>query len=451
MSNEIKSNSEAGKEPNVTGQVDGTLAPVEKVSAIASLRIPNFRLLLTGTVLSNAANWIQQITLSWLVYDLTGSGTILGSINLVRAVAGLCMIPLAGLLVDRLNRRILITIENGWLFAITFLIGLMIILSHANITLLFIFAFLGGIVNTVDQTLRQVLIFDLVPRDLAPNAVAILQTGWSLMRVLGPSIGGFFIIWFGAGGNFLIQSGAYVLIAITILQIRFPQRKSIVVGSSPIKNIKEGIRFVVKERVTRTFMMMGIIMPLLTIPIFMILPPIYAVKVFGDESGKVLGLLMGAVGVGGIVGGIVVASLGRFEHRGRLQLLALFMLNMSLIGFAFGSILPVALLCLAAAGFFELIFLTTNQTLLQLSIPDHLRGRVTAVVNLTNVITPLGGMLAGAGSDLLGGPKIITVILAGTSAVIAILVFILIPTVRNYRLSQGIASNITNIPARTGT
>ena len=150
---------------------------------------------------------------------------------------------------------------------------------------------------------------------------------------------------------------------------------------------------------------------------------------------------MGAVGVGGIAGGLVVASLGRFEQRGRLQLLALFVLSLSLIGFAFSSTLPLALLCLAVAGFSELIFLTTNQTLLQLSIPDHLRGRVTAVVNLTNVIMPLGGMLAGVGSDLLGGPKTITVILAGTAAVIAILVFILVPTVRNYRLSQGMASN----------
>ena len=228
MSDEIKSNSKTGKKPAITSPVDDTSAPIEKISAVASLRIPNFRLLLAGTVLSNAANWIQQITLSWLVYNLTGSGTILGSINLVRAVAGVCMMPLAGLLVDRLNRRMLITIENGWLFTITFVIGLTVLSGHANIAFLFIFAFMGGMVKRSTQTLRQVLIFDLVPRALAPNAVAIIQTGWSLMRVLGPSVGGFFILWFGAGGNFLIQSGAYVLIAITILQIRFPQRKSIV-------------------------------------------------------------------------------------------------------------------------------------------------------------------------------------------------------------------------------
>ena len=257
----------------------------------------------------------------------------------------------------------------------------------------------------------------------------------------GPSAGGFLILWFGAGGNFLIQAGVYALVAITILQIKFPAQKIDTIQNSPIQNIKEGISYVAKERVTRTFMMMGVIMPLLTIPIFTILPPIYAVRVFGDESGRVLGLLMASAGVGGIIGGILTASLGRFEYRGRLQLLALFFLAISLMAFAFSSSLVVALLFLALAGFFEMIFLTSNQTLLQLSIPNNLRGRVTAVVNLSSAVSPLGGMLAGVGSDLFGGPKMITIILTGIAAGIAIIVLLVSPTVRNYRLSQGMASN----------
>jgi MFS family permease len=413
----------------------------EKIGTLASLRLRNFRLLLTGSVLSNAAQWIQQVTLSWLVYDLTGSGTILGSINLVRSMASMSMIPMAGLLVDRLNRRMLIMIENGWLFAITASLGLMLVFGHASVSYLFVFALMGGMVQTVDMTLRQVLIFDLVPRSLAPNAVALIQTGWSLMRVLGPSIGGFLILWFGPGGNFLLQASAYVLIAITIVQIRFPVRKTDMVRVSPLQNIREGIRYVVKERVTRTFTMMGVIMPLLTIPIFSILPPIYAVEVFGDESGRVLGFLMASVGAGGIIGGVVTASLGRVERRGIVQLASLFLLCLTLIGFAFSTKLLLALPLLALSGFFEMIFLATNQTLLQLSIPDNLRGRVTSVVNLSWAISPLGGLLAGVGSDLFGGPKMITIILASIAAGIAVLVFLFSPTVRNYRLSQQITAH----------
>jgi MFS family permease len=161
------------------------------------------------------------------------------------------------------------------------------------------------------------------------------------------------------------------------------------------------------------------------------------VKVFGDESGRVLGFLMASVGLGGICGGVVTASMGKMERRGLLQLGSIFMLGASLIGFAFSTSLPVALLFLALSGFFELIFLATNQTLLQLSIPDEMRGRVTSVVNLNMALSPLGGLIAGVGSDLLG-PKTITIVMAGLASAVAVFVLIFSSTVRNYRLSQAI-------------
>jgi predicted MFS family arabinose efflux permease len=403
---------------------------------LGSLSIRNFRLLLTGTTLSNAAQWIQQVTLSWLVYDITGSGTILGTINLVRSAASLSMMPMAGLLIDRLKRRKLLMLENGFLFVITFTLGVFLLLGYSHLWFLFIFAFLGGMVQTVDQALRQVLVFDLVPRSQTPNALALIQTGWSLMRSFGPMLGGFLILWIGPGGNFVVQSSAYALIVLTITRIQFPDRHLDGVKGSPLKNIKEGIQHVMKERVTRTFTLMGFILPIFIIPIFTILPPIYAVKVFGDDSGRILGFLLASVGVGGIIGGIVTASLGNLQRRGILQLGALFMLSLSLVAFAFSTKLWISLPLLALSGFFEIIFLTTNQTLLQLSIPDNLRGRVTSVVNLNAALSPLGGLMAGAGSDLLGGPKMITIFMAGTAAAIAILVLVFSSTVRDYRLSR---------------
>jgi MFS family permease len=416
---------------------------VKKIGTFASLSIRNFRLLLTGTTLSNAAQWIQQVTLSWLVYDLTASGTMLGTINMVRAAALLVMIPISGILIDRLNRRILLLIINGWLFTITLALGLMLLFGHNSLRYLFVFSLLGGMAQTIDVTLRQVLVFDLVTRSFTPNAVALVQTGWSLMRSFGPGIGGLLILWFGPGGNFLIQAGVYLLVALTIMQIKFPARKLNIVQGSSLENILEGIRYVMRERTTKAFMLMGMILPLLIIPVFVILPPIYAVKVFNDGSGKVLGFLMSSVGVGGIVGGVVTASLGHFERRGILQLASLFLLSLSLIAFAFSTTLLIALPLLALSGFFEMIFLTTNQTLLQLSIPDNLRGRVTSVVNLNIALLPLGGLIAGIGSDLFGGPKPITIILAGIAAIVPFFVLLLSPTVRTYRLSKAMTPGST--------
>ncbi|MFC2069572.1 MFS transporter [Chloroflexota bacterium] len=421
--------------PDTNGKSSPSL---EKIGTLSSLRIPNFRLLFIGTTLSNAAQWIQQVTLGWLVYDLTASGSMLGTVNLVRSMASLGMIPVAGGLIDRLKRRRLLMIENGWLFAISLALGLLLFFGHRQIAYIFIFSFLAGIVSTIDGNLRQVLVFDLVPRSHTPNAMALIQTGWSLMRSFGPAMGAFLLLWFGAGGNFLVQAGAYVLIVITIIRIQFPTRNVGGVSISPLQNIREGIRYVAKEPVTRAFMLLGFILPLFIIPIYTILPPIYAVEVFGDESGKVLGYLMAIVGLGGIAGGVVTASLNRVERRGLVQLACLFLVSLTLTGFAFSSTLWVALIFLAISGFFEVIFLTTNQTLIQLSIPDELRGRVTSVVNLNAAMSPLGGLIAGIGSDMFGGPRTITIIICSIVAVIAVCVFLGSPTIRNYRLSQAI-------------
>ncbi len=384
--------------------------------------------------------WIQQVTVSWLVYDITGSGTLLGTINMVQSMASVSMLPAAGIMIDRANRRLLMLMSSGWMFIITLVLGLILVLHGSYVSHLFVFACLAGLGQCIEGNLRQVVVFDLVPRAIVPNAVALIQTGWSLMRSFGPAIAGFLILWFGPGGNFLIQAGAYILIALTIIQIRFPKRDPGIVRGSPIQNIREGLAYIARQRVTRTFTIMGFVLPLFILPTFTILPPIYAKDVFHGGS-DTLGFLMASVGLGGIAGGIVTASLNRVERRGLVQLAALFLLSLTLVLFAFCTTLWVALLVLVVAGFFEMIFMVTNQTLLQLSIPDNLRGRVTSVVNLNAILMPVGGLIAGSASDFLGGPKMVTIILCSMAAGIAVIAYFISPTIRNYRIGQAIHSS----------
>ena len=146
-----------------------------RIGVLSSLRIPNFRLLLVGTTLSNAAMWIQQITLAWLVYDLTGSGTMLGTVNLVRSISSISMIPISGVLIDRLRRRRLLMMNNGWLCIISVAIGLLLVTGHEQMIFIFIFAFLAGVVTGMENNLRQVLVFDLVPRSHTPNGLALVR------------------------------------------------------------------------------------------------------------------------------------------------------------------------------------------------------------------------------------------------------------------------------------
>jgi MFS family permease len=403
----------------------------------SSLRVRNFRLLLLGTTLDNMAMWIQQVTMSWLVYDITGSGAMLGLINLSRSAATVGLAPVSGVIIDRFPRRTLMLWTCVWLMVLSGLLGVILLTGRRDVWFLFAFAFLGGVAQAIDIPLRQTVVFVLVPRTLASNAVALLQTGWGLMRSIGPAVGGLLIAAFGPGGNFLIQALAYVLILLNTLRLTFPSQAPPGPRQNMLKNMGEGVRYVRGQPVTRAFLMLGWVLPLLIIPTYSALPPIYAKEVYHGGP-RTLGLLLAAVGVGGVAGGLFAASLGSVDRRGVVQLGGLFLLSLTLIGFALTTSLIVAVVMLALSGFFEMIYLTSNQTLLQLSIPDDLRGRVTSLVTLNMGMAPLGAVYAGTGADLIG-PAAVTVILSSLAAAIAVGTYLFSPTVRDYRISRVLA------------
>ncbi|MFN2203920.1 MAG: MFS transporter [Caldilineaceae bacterium] len=411
-------------------------APAQSGS-FAVLRIPNFAWFLTGTTLMNAASWIQNVTLSWLVYDLTSSGAMLGTLNLVRSVATIGLAPMAGVVTDRVPARRLFFSVALWLFAITLGMGLVLVSGPVIVWTLFLFSLLGGIGLAFSMPLQQTIIFAIVSRKQSPSAVALVQTGWAVMRSIGPAIGGFLILWVGPAGNFFVQAGAYALVMVTVLQLNLPKARTDVARTRERGTFREGWTYIVKHPSTRTFIFMSWILPLFVIPNFNALPPIYAKDVFNGGP-DTLGILLSAIGIGGIIGGFLTTSLGDLERRGLLQLAALLMLSISLIAFALASNLAMACVYLALAGFFEMIYLTTNTTLIQLSIPDEVRGRVTGIVTLRSGLMPIGAFIAGVGADFVG-PQMMTILMGGAAGVIAILVYFFSPTMRDYRLSEAMA------------
>jgi MFS family permease len=418
---------------NTTDTDTGT-EPAVRNSTFAVLGVPSFAWFLSGTTLSNAAQWIQNVTLSWLVYDLTSSGTLLGTLNLVRSIATVGLVPIAGVAIDRFSRRGLLYATNIWLLAISFAFGLVLLGNPEIVWPLFLFSFLGGIGQAVSMPLSQTVVFSVAPRAMMPAAVALVQTGWAIMRSIGPAIGGFLLLWVGPAGNFFVQAGAYALVILTIIKLQMPYEQQDVDKAKSGNSFRVGWNYIVSNKPTQAFLLMSLLLPLLIIPNFGALPPIYAKDIFSGGP-DTLGLLLSAIGIGGIVGGFVTASLGKFDRRGMLQLAMLLMLSLSLIAFAFSTTLWMALACMVLAGFFEMVFLTTNMTLLQLTIPGSLRGRVMGIVSLRSGLMPVGAFIAGIGADLVG-PRTMTIIFSGSIAAIALIVFFASPTIREYRLSQ---------------
>jgi MFS family permease len=411
----------------------------------AALGTPSFAWYLAGTTFSNAAMWIQSVTLSWLVYDVTSSGAMLGTLNLVRSIATVGLAPFAGVAIDRLSRRGLLYATSIWLFALSFGLGLILLGIPAAVWPLFLFSFLGGVGQAVSMPLRQTVVFSIVPRSQAPGAVAIVQTGWAVMRSVGPAIGGFMILWFGPAGNFFVQAGAYALVILTVAKLHLPREQPHIAVGKTRGSLRDGLHYVLSEPTTLAFVLMGWVLPLFIIPNFSALPPIYAKDVFAGGP-DTLGTLLSAVGVGGIAGGFVTASLGKLERRGLVQLVSLLLLSLTFIAFAFSTALWMGLVLMALAGFFEMIYLTTNSTLLQLSIPDALRGRVMGIVSLQSGLMPVGAFIAGIGSDLVG-PRTTTLILGGITGAIAVVVYLASPVIREYRLSQAMAAPDDKVPS----
>jgi MFS family permease len=410
------------------------LAPAQGSGPFAVLSAPGFAWFLAGTTLTNTAHWIQSVTLSWLVYDLTSSGTMLGTLNLVRSLATVGLIAFAGVAIDRLPRRGLLYATSLWLFAISLIFGFVLLGYPAAIWPLFLYSFLGGVGEAVCRPLRETALFSIVPRAQAPSALALIQTGWAVMRSIGPAIGGFLILWIGPAGNFFVQAVAYALVTLTVLKLKMPYERRQPVKTQTRGTFREGWAYILSQPTTLAFLLMSLLLPLVIIPNFSALPPIYAKDVFGGGP-DVLGTLLSAVGVGGIAGGFVVATLGKCDRRGLLQLGALLALAASFAIFALSTSFWMAVALMALAGFTEMIYLTTNATLIQLSIPDELRGRVTGIISLRSGLMPVGAFIAGIGSDLFG-PRTMSLVFAGVLAAITVTVYFTLPVVRDYRLSR---------------
>ena len=420
----------------MTTNAETAAKSVAQKGSFAALGESNFAWFLAGTTLTNAAQWIQTVTLRWLVYDLTSSGTMLGTLSLTRSIATVGLATFAGVAIDRLPRRRLLYATSIWLFAISFGFALVLLGNPTIVWPLFLFSLLGGIGQAVSGPLRQTVVFSIVPRSMAPGAVALVQTGWAVMRSLGPALGGFLLLWFGPAGNFFVQAGAYALVILTIVKLRLPYEPPAVEHAQTRGGLVEGWKYVISNPTTLAFLLMSWILPLLIVPNFSALPPIYAKDIF-EGGPDTLGTLLSAVGVGGIIGGVVTASLGKLERRGLLQLASLLLLALSFIAFAASTKLWMAILFIALAGFLEMVYLTTNQTSLQLSIPDELRGRVTGIVSLRSGLSPVGAFIAGIGADIVG-PRTMTLIFSGILIVIAVSAYLASPIIREYRLSQAL-------------
>lgn len=386
---------------------------------LSTLRFRNFRNLWLGSFASYAGQWIQQATIAWLAYDMTGSSSLLGAIMGMRAIPMFLCAPIAGVAADRYDRRSLLLLSQ-LISAFTALVfGIVLASGAAQVWHLFVFVLISGVGSVMDRPVRLTIIFDLVPREEAMQAVAINMVAFSVTRIAGPALAGFLIAWVGATGNLFVQAAAFFAAAATAIVIVFPRHERKMTGRSAVAELVEGMRFAVTNRNTRVLLAAGIAPFFLLVPIFAGMLPLYAKDVYGSGP-EVLGMLMTSVGVGGVAGGWIAGRCMRFARQGMVQACAIFWMSIAFTALAFAPSVPFACVALAAAGVGEMVHFTSNQATLQMCVPEAMRGRIASLLQFYPGFISLGVMVAGVLADVIG-IRLLTGLLAATAAALAAL------------------------------
>ncbi len=381
---------------------------------LPALAYRDFRLLWAGVLFASGGLWVQNVTVGWLVYTLTGSSVLLGLLNGIGVIPWLFVSPVAGAMADRIDRRFLLLGASAVLVTAALIIGALTATGHVEVWHLYVFVLVSGCAWSVDQPVRQAMVGSSVPREVIANAVALNSAGFNLSRIVGPGVAGLMIAFLGAGGNFFVQAAAFAGVGLTVWAMASAPPRRGAAAQSVLSNMKAGFRWVWGNAPARMLMMLALTPFFLGFP-FLSLMPIFAEDVLKiGPSG--LGLLLAANGVGALSGAMLMAAVGPKRRRGPFLMAMLGCMGVSLVAFSLMDSLPVALLCLVVVGVCQMCYAATNMTRLQLLVPDEYRGRAMSIFMLNNAFFPLGSLTAGIVAGFIGAPS--TVTLMGVSCVL---------------------------------
>jgi MFS family permease len=396
---------------------------------LRSLRRRNYRLYFVGQLISLIGSWMQTTAQQWLVYRLTGSEFSLGAVTFATFIPVLVLSLVMGVIVDRVERRRLLLITQT-LFALTAAalaaLTLTGVIEYWHIILL---ALVNGIGNALDMPARQAFNIDLVEKDDVLNAIALNSSAFNGARIIGPAIGGAVVAIVGEGPAFGLNAVSFLGVIGALLMMRMPPFTPPERRGSGLHELREGLAYLVRNRTVLGLVSMVAAFNLVGFP-YVVLLPVFAGEVLGTGATG-LGQLLAAQGVGALVGGLGLAFLGDRQAKGPMILVNRALLPAGILLVGLSRTMPLSMLGLALGGYAQINQLAMTNTLIQLAVPDELRGRVVSTFTWAlGGFWPLGSLLTGWMAERIGS-AVTVVALAGVSALIALIGWALFPEVRH--------------------
>ena len=371
----------------------------------AWLAYPNFRLLWFGNFFANNAQWLQLLSVGWLVQRLSEGSSVAGllvvTVGGINTLPGLVAGPWGGVLSDRFDRRKLVITFQLVMAGLALSFALLVLSERVEVWHAYVFVILAGTCHAIVQPMRQSLIAGTVPREMLGNALATNVLTITGTRIVGPFIGGILIFTLGFFWNFTIEACLYLCNVVMILRLQTPYYRpgDARQRGSALANMVEGLRYVWSgERAFFQLMILSVIPNIILHPAWFLFP-VFTAEVLQRDA-NVGGYLLAITGVGGLLAALFMASFGFVFPKGRVVLGAAIASSVTLMMFAYAKWMALAFVIIAAMAFSQAFFRTTRGTLIQTLAPDSLRGRLTSLQSFDRGFLVVASLGVGLLSDL---------------------------------------------------
>lgn len=369
---------------------------------LRALQHRNYRLFFFGQTLSLIGTWMQQIAMSWLVYRLTGSATLLGVVGFATQIPTFLLAPIAGVLADRWNKHRLMLGAQALAMLQAVVLTVLVLGGMVQVWHIVVLSLFIGMVNAFDIPARQSFLIEMIERreDLG-NAIALNSSMMNGTRLIGPSIAGVLIAVAGEGICFLLNAVSYLAVIAALLAMRVKPKAAPAGGASILHELREGISYAYHFSPIRSILMLIALVSLVGIP-YTVLLPVFAREILHGEA-HTYGFLMAAAGTGAFASALLLASRRSVLGLGKVIPLAAAVFGVALSVFAFSRSLWLSLLLLFTTGLGMMAQIASSNTILQTIVDDDKRGRVMSLFTMSFMgMTPFGSLLAGALADRIG-------------------------------------------------
>ena len=396
-----------------------------------ALRYPNYRLWFWGQMVSMLGTWMQITAQGFLIYDITRSPAYLGYVGFASGIPTWVFMLYGGVIADRFSRRKVLVITQSVMMILAGALALLTFTSLVQPWHIILLAFLLGTANAFDAPSRISFVNELVDKPDLTNAIALNSTMFNTATATGPAVAGIVYAAAGPAWCFTVNAVSFVGVLLALNRMKLKEPEISAGGKSAFAEIKEGLKYIAKNPVIRVLMLMVASMSLFGLS-FSTLLPAWSVNILGGNSAT-NGFLQSARGAGALASALFIASLGRFDYKGKLLTTGSIAFPLVMLIFSFVRLIPVSLIIIFALGCALILAMNIANSLVQTLVPDGLRGRVMGIYTLTFFgLLPVGSLLMGILAEHFGEAEAI-LICSIVTLITALLIYFFAPAIRKLK------------------